>query len=181
VKMDQNRQQDGKWFELMRLAHRCPSTVNGITIMGPARLILWCLAYHADSETASTIINSGTLTREVGCSHNTLDSALHDLILAGLVSQSARFDQRRIVGSVRRTINRELLENEVAAAAYVAGLGDLGEQDYAGFYGPEPEVSDEHSLEHQDGSPDERFRGRTEKAAGGDVAWNGRSSGIALP
>jgi len=170
MKMDQNREQDGKRFELMRLAHQCPSTVNGITITGPTRLILWCLAYHADSETASTTVNSYALTWEVGCSHNTLDRALRDLILAGLVSQSARFDQRRILGSVSRTINRELLEKEVAAEAYMAGLGDLGEQDYAGFYGPEEEVSNEHSLEHQDRSPDERFRGRTEKAAGGDAA-----------
>jgi hypothetical protein len=159
MKMDQKTRQDGKWFELMKLVHRCPSTVNGITIMGPTRLILWCLAYHADSETASTTVNSYTLTKEVGCSHNTLDRALHDLILAGLVSQSARFDQIRIVGSNSRTINRELLEKEIAAAAYVAGLGDLGEQDYAGFYGPRSEVSDEHSREHRERSPDERFRG----------------------
>ena len=168
--MDQNRQQDGKRFELMRLVHQCPSTVNGITIMGPTRLILWCLAYHADSETASTTVNSYTLTKEVGCSRSTLDRVLHDLRGAGLFSKSTRFDQRRIDSSDRPTINRELLEKEIAAAAYVAGLGDLGDQDYAGFYGPGPDVSDEHSREHQDRSPDERFRGRTEKAAGGDAA-----------
>jgi hypothetical protein len=148
--------QDGKWFELMKLVHRCPATVNGITIMGPTRLILWCLAYHADSETASTTVNGYTLTTEAGCSHNRLDRALHDLRLAGLVFQSTRVDQRRIVSSDSRTINRELLEKEVAAAAYVDGLGDLGEQDYAGFYGRGPETSSEHSLEHRDGSPDER-------------------------
>jgi hypothetical protein len=54
MKMDQNSRQDGKWFALMKLVHKCPSTVNGITIMGPTRLTLWCLAHHADSETAST-------------------------------------------------------------------------------------------------------------------------------
>jgi hypothetical protein len=92
--IDTNTRQDDKWFELMKLAHRCPSTVNGITIMGPTRLTLWCLACHADSETASTTVNSYTLTKEVGCSYDTLDRALQDLILAGLVSQSGRFVPR---------------------------------------------------------------------------------------
>jgi hypothetical protein len=35
MKVDQKSRQDGKWFELMKLGHRCPSAVNGITIMGP--------------------------------------------------------------------------------------------------------------------------------------------------
>ena len=151
--MDQNTRQDGKWFELMKLVHRCPSIVNGITIMGPTRLTLWCLAHHTDSETASTTVNSYTLTKEVGCSQGTLDRALHDLRIAGLVTQATRFDQRRIVSSDSRTINRELLEREVAASAYVAGLGDLAEQDYAGFDGPGPEVSDERSLNIKTGAP----------------------------
>jgi hypothetical protein len=32
--IDTNTRQHHKWFELMKLVHRCPSTVNGITIMG---------------------------------------------------------------------------------------------------------------------------------------------------
>jgi hypothetical protein len=160
MKIEENRDQHHKWFELMKLVHRCPSTVNGITIMGPTRLTLWCLAYHAESETASTTVNSYTLAKEVGCSHDTLGRAVQDLILAGLISQSARIDQGRIARSDSHTIIRELLQKEVAAAAYVADLGNLAEQDYTGFYGPGTEVSDERSLEHQDRSLNERFRGR---------------------
>jgi hypothetical protein len=135
MKIEENKEQHHKWFELMTLVHRCPSTVSGITIMGPTRLTLWSLAYHADSETASTTINNHTLAREVGCPRDTLDRAVQNLILAGLVSQSARLDQARIVTD-RCTINRDLLQKEVAAAAYLANLGDLAEQDYTCFYGP---------------------------------------------
>jgi hypothetical protein len=133
MKIEENREHQ-KWFELMKLAHRCPSTVHGITIAGPTRLTLWSLAYHADSETASTTVNSYSLAKEVGCSRDTLDRAVQDLILAGLVSQSVRLDHGRIVTD-HCTINRDLLRKEVAAAAYLANLGDLAEQDYTSFYG----------------------------------------------
>jgi hypothetical protein len=163
MKMDQKTRQGRKWFELMKLVQRCPSTVNGITIMGTTRLILWCLAYHADSETASTTVNSYILTKEVGCSHRTLDRALHDLIFAGLVSQPARFDQIRIVGSNSRTINRELLEKEIATAADVAGLGDLGGQGYAGFYGPVFDGRLSTPLDIESETPISNLRGELRK------------------
>jgi hypothetical protein len=135
--IEENKKQHHTWFELMKLVHRCPSTVNGISIMGPTRLTLWSLAYHADSETASTTVNVHTLAREVGCSRDSLDRAVQNLISAGLVSQSVKLDHGRIVTD-RCAINRDLLRKEVAAAAYLASLGDLAEQDYTSFYGPVP-------------------------------------------
>jgi hypothetical protein len=146
MKSDETTRQNENWFELMKLAHRCPPTVNGIAIVGPTRLTLWCLACHSDAETASTTVNSYTLTKEVGCSYDTLCRALQDLILAGLVSQSARFNRDS------RTINRELLQMEVTAAAYMDDLGDLAKQDYARFYAPGPEMSDECPLDIQIGA-----------------------------
>jgi hypothetical protein len=137
MKIEENKEQHHKWSQLMTLVHRCPSTVSGIAIMGRTRLTLWPLAYHADSETASTTVNKHTLVREVGCSRDTVDRAVQNLILAGLVSQSVRLDQGRIVTD-RCTINQDLLQKEVAAAAYLANLGDLAEQDYTSFYGPVP-------------------------------------------
>jgi hypothetical protein len=170
MKMDQKTRQGRKWFELMKLVQRCPSSVNGITIMGTTRLILWCLAYHADSETASTTVNSYILTKEVGCSHSTLDRSLRDLMFAGLVSEPTRFDQIRIVGSNSRTINRELLEKEVVTAAYVAGLGDLGGQGYAGLYGPVSQGRLSTPLNIESKASINHFRGGTEKAVGGEMA-----------
>jgi hypothetical protein len=127
--------------------------------MWPTRLILWCLAYHADSETASTTVNSYTLTKEVGCSHNTLDRALYDLILAGLVSQSARIDQIRIVGSNSRTINASCWRRKSPQPPMWLAWVIWVSKTMPGFYGPGSEVSDEHSREHRERSPDERFRG----------------------
>jgi hypothetical protein len=137
--------------------------------MWPTRLILWCLAYHADSETASTTVNSYTLTKEVGCSHNTLDRALYDLILAGLVSQSARIDQIRIVGSNSRTINASCWRRKSPQRPMWLAWVIWVSKTMPGFtvQGRKCRMSTPVNIES--GAPMNDSGGKTEKATGGEV------------
>jgi hypothetical protein len=103
-----------KWVDLLKLVRECPATVNGVRLKASARLTLWTLAMHANGETDTARVGLGTMMRNVGCSHNTLDSALWDLKLAGLIARKREHEnpETQPGKAAYRTLNRELLEKE---------------------------------------------------------------------
>jgi DNA-binding HxlR family transcriptional regulator len=105
-----------KWVDLLKLVRECPATVNGVRLKASARLTLWTLAMHANGETDTARVGLGTMMRNVGCSHNTLDSALWDLKLAGLISRKRQHEnpETQTGKAATRILNRELLEKAAA-------------------------------------------------------------------
>jgi hypothetical protein len=109
----------GKYWELRDLAQRCPGTVNGVKITGNTRLLLWCLTAHCNGDTNSTWVGLDELLKELACSKNARDDAIAALKDSGLLSDTQQhFDPKNqsSAGNATRTINRALLEAEVARA-----------------------------------------------------------------
>jgi hypothetical protein len=112
------RERQTKWVDLLKLVRECPGTVNGVRLKASARLTLWTLAMHSNGENDTARVGLRTMMRNVGCSHNTLDSALWDLKVAGLISRKREHENpdTQPGESACRTLNRELLEKEAARA-----------------------------------------------------------------
>jgi hypothetical protein len=112
--MSETRQTN--WVDLLKLVRECPATVNGVRLKASARLTLWTLAMYAHGENDTARVGLGTMMRNVGCSHNTLDSALWDLKVAGLISRKREHENpdTQPGKAACRTLNRELLEKEAA-------------------------------------------------------------------
>jgi SOS response regulatory protein OraA/RecX len=109
----------GKYWGLRDLAQRCPGTINKVKITGNTRLLLWCLTAHCSGDTNSTWVGLDELLIEVACSPNPLDNAIAALKRSGLLSDTQQhFDPKNqsSAGNATRTINRALLEAEVARA-----------------------------------------------------------------
>ena len=109
----------GKYWGLRDLAQACPRIVNEVKITGKTRLLLWCLAAHCDGDSNSTWVGLDTLMRELACSRNARDDAIADLKRADLLPDTQEhFDPKKQSsgGNATRTINRALLEAEVARA-----------------------------------------------------------------
>jgi hypothetical protein len=111
-----NETRQTNWVDLLKLVRECPATVNGVRLKGSARLTLWTLAMYANGDNDTARVGLRTMMRNVGLSHNTLDSALWDLKVAGLISRRREHENpdTQPGKAACRTLNRELLEKEAA-------------------------------------------------------------------
>jgi hypothetical protein len=106
-----------RWVDLLKLVRNCPSTLTGddgqeIKIGENTRLVMWCLAMHAD-ETCETFVKRDTIMRECALTHNPLDRVLADLKCAGLLESTPRFNPAtKVRRSDIRKLNRGRLERE---------------------------------------------------------------------
>jgi SOS response regulatory protein OraA/RecX len=114
-----NTAKQGKYWGLRDLAQACPGTVNEVKITGNTRLLLWCLAAHCDGDSNSTWVGLDTMMSEIACSKNARDDAIAALKESGLLCDTQEhFDPKHqsSAGNATRTIDRALLEAEVARA-----------------------------------------------------------------
>jgi hypothetical protein len=118
---DQEKQakKQGKYWGLRDVAQHCPVTVNGVKIVGNTRLLLWALAAHCDGDSNSTWLGIDEMKTELGCGKNARDNAIAALKKSRLISDTQEhFDPKHqsSAGNATRTIDRALLEAEVARA-----------------------------------------------------------------
>jgi DNA-binding transcriptional ArsR family regulator len=108
-----------KWFDLLRFVKGCPAVVldpfgREVKIQGSKRLVLWCLAHHADGDTWETFVKLDTIIRETGLEDKAVDRAISDLKRAGLLTATRRFNPATKTGwSNIWTLDRERLEKEM--------------------------------------------------------------------
>jgi hypothetical protein len=119
-----------RWVHLLKLVRDCPSTLIGddgeeIRIAENTRLVMWCLAMHAD-ETCETFVKRDTIMRECALTHNPLDRVLADLKRAGLLESTPRFNPAtKVRRSDIRKLNRRRLEREAKRGSEEDNCADV--------------------------------------------------------
>jgi hypothetical protein len=116
VQLAESKTRQANRVDLLKLVRECPAIVSGVRIAETTRLTLWTLAMHADGKTNTARITLETMMREIGCTHNSLDEAIWDLTVAGLISRKREHENpdTQPGKAACRTLNRELLEKEAA-------------------------------------------------------------------